>query len=181
MTKMTRDQARAYHPSMTPIWTSQDFDETVRDAQAVVEAGKRRFRIVGEDERGAPMLLLSRSRERTARRMDAIAVALLLALMAALGCLVMLASAPHAKAEPMSDAAIEYASENGHLICQVLDEHRSVPGLLGVMQGVYEDGWSPYEAGQITGLSIYGFCPQHSPLIDKFVNLYGPTTGANIA
>ena len=178
MTKMTRDQARAYHPSMTPIWTPDDFDQTVRDAQAVVKAGKRRVRIVGEDERGAPTLLFSQSRERKARRLDALAVALLMALMAALGCIVLLASAPHAKADVPSDAAIEYASEYGGLICQVLDEHASVPGLMGVMQGVYEDGWTPYEAGQITGLSIYAFCPEHSVLIDRFVNMYGAETGA---
>lgn len=178
MTKMTRAQARAYHPA---VWTPDDFDQTVRDAQAVVEAGKRRFRVVGEDERQRPTLLLSTSRERKAKGMDTLAVALLMALMAALGCIVMLLSAPDAKADEPSDAAIEYASQRGRIVCMVLDEHNSIPGLIGVLQGVSEDGWTPYEAGQITAMSVYAFCPEHSDLLDRFANLYGSNAEANLA
>lgn len=171
MTKMTRAQARAYHPA---IWTPDDFDQTVRDAQAVVEAGKRRLRVVGEDERGTPTLLLSRSRERTARRMDALAVALLMALMAALGCIALLLATPHAKADgPPSDELLYYTATYGGAACQVLDEYNSVGGLIGVMQGVMEDGWTAFESGQIVGLAVYEICPRHVDLIERFQAIYG--------
>lgn len=167
----TRAQARAYHPA---VWTPDDFDQTVRDAQAVVEAGKRRFRVVGEDERGTPRLLLSRSRERTAKRMDAIAVALLMALMAALGALAMLASAPHAKADEPSPALIDYTITYGPVACNVLDEYPTIGGLQGVMNGVMEHGgWSAFESGQITALAVAEYCPEYVPLLNRFVSMYG--------
>lgn len=172
MTKMTRDQARAYHPSMTPIRCSEDFEQTVRDAQAVVETGKNRLRVVGEDERARPVLLLTKSRERRARRMDAFAVALLMALAATFGCILMLLAAPHAKAD-VSDQITDYTSLNGPLACEVLDDYNSVSGLIGLMQGIAEDGWTPYEAGQIAALSVFTYCPRHIDLLDRFIALYG--------
>jgi hypothetical protein len=171
---MNREQARHYHPSnyfnrqLDAISTVEDFNRTVLDAQAVVEAGKLR-----DSERLAPAILFSASRARRAKRMDAIAVTLLLMLMAAMGALVMLASAPSAKAEP-SDAAVEYAQGNGRIACNVLSEYPSINGLIGVMQGIVEHGgWSYYEAGQITAMSVYAYCPQHLDLLDRFVALYG--------
>lgn len=174
MTKMTRDQARAYHPSVRPIWTPDDFDQTVRDAQAVVAAGKRRLRVVGEDERGTPTFIFSQSRERRARWMDFIAICLLMGFMAALGVVIMLSSAPHAKADDLSPALIDYTITYGPVACNVLDEHPTVGGLQGVMNGVMEHGgWSAYESGQIVGLAVYEFCPEYSPLLDRFVARYG--------
>jgi hypothetical protein len=173
MTKMTRDQARAYHPSMTPIWNGRDdFDQTVRDAQAVVEAGKRRLRVVGDDERGLPALLFSTSRERRARRMDALAVALLMAVAAAFGVILMLLAAPTAKADSDSEA-YAYAAHYAGAVCAVLDDYPTVNGMLGIMAAITEDGLSNYQAGQVVGISIAEVCPRYGYLVDLFVDRYG--------
>lgn len=169
MTKMTRDQARAYHPS---VWMPDDLDEAAAQAQAIVESGKRRLRVVGETERGLPMLLLTRSRERKARAMDAIGVGLLMLFAALFGVVLMLASAPHVKAAPISDDVLDYTVENGQIACEVLDDYPSVAGLTGVMQAVVEDGFTSRQAGEIVALSIYEYCPNHADLIDKFIALY---------
>ena len=181
MTRMTRREAMAYHPSnyahrrLERIYGPDDFDQTVRDAQAVVEAGKRRLRVVGEDERGIPAMLFSTSRHRRAKLMDGLAVALLMALMAAFGVIVMLLAAPSAKAdiEP-TPAVLDYADRYGEqAICVVLDEHHSVSGLLGVLLAIEKDGFTPYQAGQIVGISVTEFCPRNAPLIQRFVQVYG--------
>lgn len=167
----SRDQARAYHPA---IWTPDDFDQTVRDAQAVVEAGKRRLRVVGEDERGLPAFLFTTSRERRARRMDALAVALLMAVAAAFGVILMLLAAPTAKADNVSDDVLDYVSLYGEgAVCPVISEHYSVNGLLGVMIAIRDDGFSDYETGQIVGLSVSEYCPENYPLLEMFMARYG--------
>jgi hypothetical protein len=176
--RMTREQAQHYHPSnyfnrqLEAIWTVDDFNQTVLDAQAVVEAGKLR-----DSERLSPAVMFSASRARRAKRMDALAVALLMLLMAALGCIALLWMAPQASAAPdgldVSDEVLDYASDRGQIVCRVLDEYPSVSGLIGVMQGISEDGFSYFEAGQVTALSVYSFCPRHSDLLEQFVAIYG--------
>lgn len=176
--RMTREQAKKHHPSnyfnrqLEAIWTVDDFNQTVLDAQAVVEAGKLR-----DNERLSPAMMFSASRARRARRMDALAVGLLMLLMAALGCIALLWMAPQAGAAPggldVSDEVLDYASNRGQVVCQVLDEYPSISGLIGVMQGVAEDGFSYFQAGQVTALSVYGLCPRHSDLLDQFVAIYG--------
>ena len=116
---------------------------------------------------------------RRGRLLDALSVALLLALMAALGCIVMLASAPHAKADSPSPYVIDYAIENGDVACSVLDEYPSVGGLIGLMQGIAEHGnMTPYEAGQVAGLAVYEYCPRYIPLLDRFTGMYAHSGGA---
>jgi hypothetical protein len=172
---VNREEAKARHPSnyfhhrMEAIWTVEDFDRTVADAQAVVEAGKRRLRVVGEDERGAPQFLFTRSRERRARRMDRLAVALLMLLMAALGCVVLLASAPHAKAD-VDNVVFAYANTYGSAVCETLDDgHDSVDGLTGIMRSIIGDGLTPRQAGQVVAISVTDSCPQYTPLLRAFI------------
>ena len=64
------------------IWSPSDFEQAVRDAQAVVKAGQRSHHLtpVADSERVLRMpQLLSQSRFRKARIYDALAVALMLA------------------------------------------------------------------------------------------------------
>lgn len=105
-------------PNVVPIWTRSDFDQAVRDAQAVVAAGQSETAVRGVNPgsmrpastaheatpfraeavaapRTAPRLrLVTASRERRARLYDGLAVAMLLILSAAIGVVVVLASVP---------------------------------------------------------------------------------------
>lgn len=158
----------------TPIWDSDDFDQTVRDAIAVVEAGKRRrhLQVVAANER-----LLSVSRERKASRMDRLAVALLLALCAALGAVAFFASAPKAKAD-IDPVSVAYAARYSDAVCGTLDAYPSVSGLLGVMQAILEDGLTSFQAGEVVTLSVAEACPWHTPLLRRFIAIYHPTAVA---
>jgi len=118
----------------------------------------------------------SESRERRARRMDALAVILLMLTMAFLGTVVFAASA---KADPnVSDDVIDYAVRYGAgAVCPVLSEHHTVNGVMGVLLAIRDDGFSDYEAGQIVGLSVAEYCPANQPLLDRFVAVYGGDSG----
>ncbi len=104
--------------NVVPIWTRSDFDQAVRDAQALVAAGHSETAVRGVNPgtmrpastahdasrlsaevvaapRTAPRLrLVAASRERRARLYDGLAVALLLILSALIGVVVVLASVP---------------------------------------------------------------------------------------
>lgn len=126
-------------------------------------------------------ILFSRSRFRKARILDArkalildaLAVGLLILVLAIVGCAAVLLSAPHAKADD-SDA-LAYAAHYGSVICDVLDERPgSIPGLMGVLQGVQEhSGMDEFDSGQAVGLAVADICPRHMPLLRRFVAAYG--------
>lgn len=122
------------------------------------------------------MNAFSESRERRARRMDALAVILLMLTMAFLGTVVFAASA---KATPnVSDDVIDYAVRYGAgAVCPVLSEHHTVNGVMGVLLAIRDDGFSDYETGQIVGLSVAEYCPENQPLLDRFIAVYGGDSG----
>lgn len=123
--------------------------------------------------------LFSKSRERRARRMDALAVALLMVFMAAFGVIVMLLSAPQAKASPATEA---YADIYGPVVCQVLNEHATVYGVLGVGQGISEEsGFTPEQAGEVIGYSVATYCPQHMGLLKRFVAVFSSAETKQLA
>ena len=143
--------------NVLPIWTPKDSVDTAKQFHLELDNAERGTR------------LLSQSRRRKARWMDAVAVALLMALMAALGVVAFAASA---KAD-VSDSVIDYAVTYGEgAICPVLDEHHTVNGVLGVLIGIKKDGFSNFEAGQIVGLSVSEYCPRNEPLLQQFVAVY---------
>ena len=146
--------------NVVPIWTPRDSIET---AQAFALE-------LDNAERGRP--LTTRSRERRARRMDALAVALLMALMAALGVIAFSLAAPNAKADSDSEA-YAYAAHYAGAVCATLDDYPTVNGMLGIMQAIAEDGLSDFQAGQVVGLSITETCPRYSYLLDLFIDRYG--------
>jgi hypothetical protein len=121
------------------------------------------------------MSMFTMSRERKARIYDGLAVALLLMLAAALGCIAVLAAAPRAKADKDYDpVAYAYAATYATAVCNTLaDGHATTNGLLGIMSAIEEDGLTPAQAGEAVGLSIYEACPRYIYVIDAFVTKYG--------
>ena len=117
---------------------------------------------------------LNSSRYRRAGILDAIAVLLLMALMAALGVIVYAASA---KAD-VDGAALAYAERYGGAVCSTLAEYPSISGVLGIVEAIEKDGLSPYQAGEVVGLSVTNLCPQYDGLIRAFASAainYGTT------
>ena len=180
--------ARAYHPSVRPIppnavrpiWTPHDALLTAEQFHADI-ANTERGELVEPQRQSSTnlgnRLTFSRSRFRRAKIMDAIAVALLMALMAAIGCIVVLASAPTAKADSDSEA-YAYAAHYAGAVCAVLDDYPNVNGMLGIMAAITDDGLSNYQAGQVVGISIAETCPRYGYLVDLFVSRYG---GSSVA
>ncbi len=112
------------------------------------------------------------SRFRRAAILDGMAVGLLMAFMAALGVIVFAASAK-ADTDP-TPAVIDYVVTYGSgAICPVIDNHYSIPGLMGVLLAIEKDGFTGYQAGQIVGMSVAEYCPRNQPLLDRFVAVYG--------
>lgn len=107
--------------------------------------------------------LFSRSRFRRAKLMDALAVSLLMALMAALGVVVFAASArADGVLQPDEEVyAIAWAPD----ICNVIDNRPNLRGVINVAQMVIADGWRPDEAVDIVNASVASTCPEHWPLL----------------
>lgn len=120
------------------------------------------------------VLFTAQSRERKARIYDALAVTLGAILLAALGVIAFTLAAPNAKADTISPAVLDYVDRYGAgAVCPVLDSHYTVNGMLGVLYGIEDDGFTPFEAGQIIGISVTEFCPRNQPLMRQFINVYG--------
>lgn len=117
--------------------------------------------------------MITTSRYRRAKLYDALAVALLMILMAALGCVVVLASAPWAHADSAADA---WEAEYGYAACSFLDDpsNTSVTGLSGVILGAEHMGLTPEQAGEAVAASVLDICPRHRDLLRQFVIKYGP-------
>ncbi len=117
----------------------------------------------------------SQSRLRKARIYEGLAFALLIALMVALGLIVAFLAAADARAESdPSPAVVAYVDRYAEAaVCPVLDKHHTVSGMLGVLYALEGEGFSPFEAGQIVGMSVTEFCPRNYRLLTRFTNVYG--------
>lgn len=167
--------ARAYHPSVRPIWTPNDAILTAQDFHADIANAELGELVEPQRQSSTNLgkrLIFSRSRFRRAKIMDALAVALLMAVAAAFGVILMLLAAPTAKADSDSEA-YAYAAHYAGAVCAVLDDYPTVNGMLGIMAAITEDGLSDYQAGQVVGISIAEVCPRYGYLVDLFVDRYG--------
>lgn len=92
--------------------------------------------------------------------------------LAALGWLI-IAGAGAARAD-IDPVAAEYAGQNAGAICAVLDDYPSVGGVAGIGQAIVEEGYlSFYQAGQAIAISVFTVCPEHEPVIEDFIAVYG--------
>ena len=109
-----------------------------------------------------------------AKLLDALAVALLMAVTAALGCAVMILSAPKAKAD-VDHVAFAYAAVYGDAVCSTLDQWPSFDGILGIGEAIVDDGLTTAQAGEVIAVSVMEICPRHSGLMDRFIARYAPS------
>lgn len=113
-------------------------------------------------------LIFSRSRFRRAKVLDALAVALLLAVVAALGCAVVMLGTGTAKAD--SSDALAYAAEYGPAVCMTLDDYPTFGGIIGIGRAIVDQtGMSYHDAGQAIGYSVSELCPRHMGLLARFI------------
>lgn len=157
--------------NLIPIWTPQD----------AVDTAEQFHRELANAERGVPdRFPFSRSRFGKARRLDALAVGLLMLVMALIGMLMLIAFTPTVKAAPQDDA-YSFAAVYGPVVCQVLDDFPSVSGIVGIGQALGEQGWSGTDVGRIIAYSAAEFCPRHMPLLRRFADSYGHQTQGQVA
>lgn len=116
----------------------------------------------------AARLLFSRSRFRRARILDFLAVLLLLATTAFLGCAIVMLSTGQAKAD--QSTAIAYGWEMGGAICMAIDDHNSEAGLVLIAADIVEHtGMSYGDAGTAVYTAVSQVCPRHMPMLLRFV------------
>lgn len=160
--------AQSYHPS---VWTPADAIHTANQFHAELDRAERGTAVEAHPERTARVFSMSRYRK--ARIMDALAVALLLALMAALGVVGYAASA-HAD----SAAADAWAAEYGPAACDLLAEQPTLRTLTGILAADMQMGADPQQAGEDVATAVWDLCPAYIPLLRQFVALYGGRTTA---
>jgi hypothetical protein len=150
--------------------TAKQFHLELDNAERGVEIADRAEMRQAFDPQG---WLMSQGRERRARIMDGLAVALLMALMGALGCAVLLMAAPKAKADA-DPVAVAYAAHFADAVCWTLTNHDTNSGVLGVLAAIKEDGLTTSQAAYAVTLSVMDVCPQQQYVLDRFIDRYGP-------
>ena len=155
--------------NVVPIWTRRDAIDTAQAFHAELENAERGV----PDKPRWTAKLFGRSRFRRAKVYDGLAVALLIALMAALGTVVYAASA---KADVDDPEVVAWATHYAGAVCSTLADYPTTNGLLGIMQAAEKEGLTAYQAGQAIGMSVYDTCPRYGYLIDLFVAKYGAHT-----
>lgn len=83
------------------------------------------------------------------------------------------ASLPKASADPVSTRVATEAITMAPAVCATLDDHPTTDGVAGVAMAIHDEGFTMEEAGQIIALSVLSKCPQHKPLLEKFIGVYG--------
>lgn len=86
--------------------------------------------------------------------------------------LIPLATAPHAKANPETDAVVTYATT----ICQRLDNTPGADAVADMVNVFIRDGYTTGQAVNIVTKSVIAFCDNHIPDVQAFVDQYGTNT-----
>lgn len=88
--------------------------------------------------------------------------------LAALAALTLSAGVAHA--DPVDD----YTRANAPAICMALDTNPTVAGVEQVGIGMMNDGLTGQQAGQVSVRSVLGWCPQHLPELQAFIDKWTP-------
>lgn len=157
--------------NVRPIWTPRDAVDTARQFHLEIDNAER-----GDSIDPAPQghWWLTRSRERRARILDALAVLLLLATTAFLGCAVVMLSTGTAKGD--TNSATAYGWEMAGPICDNLDHFdASDAAFIGTAQGIVElTGMTWGDAGTAIYTAVDMVCPRHMGRLMSFVRRHSP-------
>ena len=170
--------------NITLLWTPQDSIDTARQFHLEIDNAERGARDDVEiadpqkmreafDPQPRRSWLLTQSRERKAKLMDALAVLLLFLLMGALGAATLLLVAPKAKAD-IDAASVAYAAHYATAICDTLAVHNTPSGVQGVIAAIREDGLTNLQAAGAVVLAVTDVCPQQRYILDAFVDRWEP-------
>lgn len=67
----------------------------------------------------------------------------------------------------ISDAEYAYIQTYGAgAVCPVIDEFPTGAGVMGVMRGITDDGFTPDAAVDIINASVQTYCPRNQPLLE---------------
>lgn len=157
--------------SLIPIWTPADALDAATAFHAELANAER-----GRPERTS--WLFTKSRERRARRMDGLAVLLLIAVMALLGAALFF-SAPQARADGFIDSAeMDYSTRWADSICAAIDLDPSEETVMRIAMIIMDEGYEPDSAADIVNYSVGEWCPRNGPLLDKIGNAHRAQSGA---
>lgn len=67
----------------------------------------------------------------------------------------------------VSDVEAQYIRVNADAVCLTIDKYPTKAGVLGVMQGVMNHGFSPGDAVDIINTSVWEMCDWHWPLLER--------------
>jgi hypothetical protein len=139
------------------IWTPRDAIDTAKQFHLELDNAERGSR------------LMSQSRERKAKVMDALAVVLLFLLMGALGAATLLLVAPKAKAD-IDAVSVAYAAHYADAICGTLAGHPTNNGVQGIIAAIREDGLTNLQAAGAVVLAVSDVCPQQQYILERFAD-----------
>lgn len=67
----------------------------------------------------------------------------------------------------VSDVEAQYILANADAVCATIDKYPTKAGVLGVMQGVIDHGFSASDSVDVINASVYAWCPRHWPLLER--------------
>ena len=89
------------------------------------------------------------------------------------------ALAAPANAEPSTEV-LEYAALAEGAVCRTLSDYPTIYGVRGILQAIGEEGFTPYEAGEVVAMAVVYACPQFIPVLERFIAVYGGDEGSTV-
>ena len=79
-----------------------------------------------------------------------------------------LVTIPPAHADSLTTAESNFVVQYGEtVVCPTIAKYPSIGGVIGVVKGVMDQGFTPKEAVDITNASVAMYCPKWYPLLQK--------------
>lgn len=75
---------------------------------------------------------------------------------------------PPAHADTLTTAESNFVVQYGEtVVCPAIAKYHSIGGVIGVVKGVMDQGFTPKEAVDITNASVAMYCPTHWKLLQQ--------------
>ncbi len=74
---------------------------------------------------------------------------------------------PPAHADTLTTAESAYVQQYGAAVCGALDKYHTISGVVGVVKGVVNSGFSPAEAVDVVNASVATQCPRNWALLQQ--------------